>query len=58
MRTLVRQVVANRARRTEVILSCLKLFITLLEQQLDGGTVPNGPAEPRLPYSHGVQKAA
>jgi AraC-like DNA-binding protein len=57
LRTLVRQVVANRARRTEVILSCLKLFITLLEQQLDAGTVSNRPAEPRLPYSHGVQKA-
>ena len=57
LRTLVRQVVANRARRTEVILSCLRLFITLLDQQLDAGTPADGLAEPRLPYSHGVQKA-
>ena len=57
LRTLVRQVVANRARQTEVILSCLRLFITLLDQQLDAGTPADGLAEPRLPYSHGVQKA-
>lgn len=57
LRTLVRQVVANRTRRTEVILSCLRLFITLLDQQLDVETVKARPAEARLPYSHGVQKA-
>src|SRR5690606_5399619 len=38
LRTLVRQVVANRTRRTEVILSCLRLFINLLDQQLDAET--------------------
>jgi AraC-like DNA-binding protein len=32
------------------------LFITLLDQQLDAGT-SDRLAEPRLPYSHGVQKA-
>ena len=57
LRTLVRQVVADRTRRTEVILSCLRLFITLLDQQLDGGTVASRPVDRRLPYSHGVQRA-
>jgi len=57
LRTLVRQVVADRPRRTEVILSSLRLFISLLDQQLDGRTSAKTPAEPRLPYSHGVQKA-
>lgn len=57
LRTLVRQVVAARARRTEVILSCLRLFITLLEQRLDAAAGTGGASAPRLPYSHGVQKA-
>lgn len=57
LRTLVRQVVAQRERRTEVILSCLRLFITLLEQRLDAEAGNGETATPRLPYSHGVQKA-
>jgi len=57
LRTLVRQVVAARARRTEVILSCLRLFITLLDQRLDAAAGAGGAETPRLPYSHGVQKA-
>jgi AraC-like DNA-binding protein len=57
LRTLVRQVVAARARRTEVILSCLRLFITLLDQRLDAAAGAGGAEAPRLPYSHGVQKA-
>jgi AraC-like DNA-binding protein len=60
MRGLMRQVVAHRARRTEAILACLRLFITLLEQRLDAATLATGEAAPearRLPYSHAVQKA-
>ncbi|MEO7598348.1 MAG: AraC family transcriptional regulator, partial [Opitutus sp.] len=57
MRTLVRQVVGNRERRSEVIMSCVRLFISLLDQQLDGLAQVERPAEVRLPYSHGVQKA-
>ena len=57
LRTLVRQVVADRARRTEVIVSCLRLFITLLDQQLDANRQETRAVEQRLPYSHGVQKA-
>jgi AraC-like DNA-binding protein len=57
MRTLVRQVVGNRARRTEVITSCVRLFVSLLNQQLDDVTPVARPVEARLPYSHGVQKA-
>lgn len=60
LRALMRQVVAQRARRTEAILACLRLFITLLEQRLDATDRATGgktPAERRLPYSHAVQKA-
>ena len=57
LRTLVRQVVAQRTQRTEVVLSCVRLFIDLLDQQLDALTGAAQPAAPRLPYSHGVQKA-
>lgn len=59
LRGLVRQVVAQRARRSEAVMACLKLFIALLEQRLDlpavGGEAPV--AERHLPYSHAVQKA-
>lgn len=57
LRTLVRQVVAQRPRRPEVIVSCLRLFITLLEQRLDDAGESPGPPAIRLPYSHGVQQA-
>lgn len=57
LRALVRQVVAQRARRAETILACLHLFIALLEQRLDAGVGGPPPASRRLPYSHAVQKA-
>jgi AraC-like DNA-binding protein len=57
LRSLVRQVVAHRTRRTEAVLACLRLFITLLEQRLDAGAGERVPAARRLPYSHAVQKA-
>jgi AraC-like DNA-binding protein len=59
LRALMRQVVAHRARRTEAILACIRMFIVLLEQRLDAGETRTGrePAERRLPYSHAVQKA-
>ncbi len=60
LRGLMRQVVAQRARRTEAILAGLRLFITLLEQRLDASDATTGEAAPaarRLPYSHAVQKA-
>ena len=57
LRTLVRQVVANRAHRTEVILACLRLFVSLLDQALDATVMVHRSVEPRLPYSHGVQQA-
>jgi AraC-like DNA-binding protein len=57
LRALVRQVVAQRARRTETIAACLRWFIALLEQRLDAGAGEATPTERRLPYSHAVQKA-
>jgi AraC family transcriptional regulator len=39
------------------VLSCLRLFIDLLDQQLDALAGTSEPSSPRLPYSHGVQKA-
>lgn len=57
LRTLVRQVVAQRTQRSEVVLSCLRLFIDLLDQQLDALAGNSEPSPPRLPYSHGVRKA-
>ena len=57
LRTLVRQVVAQRTQRPEVVLSCLRLFIDLLDQQLDALAGAPQTDAPRLPYSHGVQKA-
>lgn len=60
LRALMRQVVAQRARRTEAIVACIRMFATLLEQRLDAGLTATGETEPaprRLPYSHAVQKA-
>lgn len=58
LRGLIRQIVTPRARRTEAITACLRLFITLLEQRLDMLAQGDGPPpEPHLPYSYGVQKA-
>jgi len=57
LRALVRQVVAHRARRTEAILACVRLFVTLVEQRLDDTGRETAPAERRLPYSHAIQKA-
>ena len=58
LRSLMRQIVTPRARRTEAITACLVMFISLLEQRLD--TLAQGEGsqpEPHLPYSYGVQKA-
>lgn len=57
LRSLVRQIVTPRARRTEAIVACLRLFVTLLEQRLDALAASGDPApEPHLPYSYAVQK--
>lgn len=57
LRGLVRQVVAHRSHRTEAILACVRLFVTLVEQRLDDTGRETAPAERRLPYSHAIQKA-
>jgi len=58
LRSLMRQIVTPRARRTEAIGACLAMFITLLEQRLDMLALGDGAQpEPHLPYSYGVQKA-
>jgi AraC-like DNA-binding protein len=54
LRTLIRQVVAQRTRRAEAILASIRLFALLLEQRLEAG---DSAIARRLPYSHGVQKA-
>lgn len=58
LRGLIRQIVTPRARRTEAITACLRMFFTLLEQRLDALAAGEGPQpEPHLPYSYAVQKA-
>lgn len=58
LRSLMRQIVTPRARRTEAIIACLQMFVTLLEQRLDTLALgAGGEPEPHLPYSYGVQKA-
>lgn len=57
LRGLVRQVVAHRAHRTEAILACVRLFVTLVEQRLDDTGRDAAPTVRRLPYSHAIQKA-
>ena len=57
LRALTRQIVTPRARRTEAIIACLRLFITLLEQRLDELAAAGEAPSPHLPYSHAVQKA-
>jgi AraC-like DNA-binding protein len=58
LRSLMRQIVSPRARRTEAIRACVAMFVTLLEQRLD---TLEGREEivtkPHLPYSYGVDKA-
>jgi|UniRef100_UPI004049C059 AraC-like DNA-binding protein len=58
LRSLMRQIVTPRARRTDAIMAVLRLFITLLEQRLDTLAMGEGDLpKPHLPYSYGVQKA-
>lgn len=58
LRSLMRQIVTPRARRSEAINACFGMFITLVEQRLDTLALGDGPLpEPHLPYSYGVQKA-
>lgn len=57
LRSLVRQIVTPRARRTEAIVACLRMFITLLEQRLDVLAAGEGSrAESHLPHSYAMQK--
>ena len=58
LRSLMRQIVTPRARRTEAIMACLQMFVTLLEQRLDMLALGEGAQpDPHLPYSYGVEKA-